>query len=160
MADASNTGVDWSRHEPVVLEASQGPFTPIIDRRARVPEPLPVRLMAISDVRLVAPAGAEREMDALYVDILGFERIPPLTSLIYRADNVTLSFELQERPVVHESLRATVVEVPSLGQTEHKLIDAEIPYTRQRSTAPGVESLVLLDPAGNWLELVESRLIG
>ncbi len=159
MADAPNSAVDLSRYEPVLLENSQGEFKPTIDRRARVPEPLPVRLMAIADVRLVAPAGVEREMDALYADILGFERMEPMTSLIYRADNFTLTFELQEGPIVHESLRATVVEIPSLGQTEHKLIEAEIPYTRQRSTAPGVESLVLLDPAGNWLELVESRLI-
>jgi hypothetical protein len=139
------------------LEPGNAEFQPVIDRRARVPEPLPVRLVAIADVRLPAPAGVE--LNAFYVKLLGFERMQPLTELTYRADNFELHFEVHERPVMHDSLRALVTEIPSLREAEQKLIDGEYAYTRQRGTAPGTESLVLLDPAGNWLELVERREI-
>ena len=32
-------------------------------------------------------------------------------------------------------------------------------YTRQRGLNLGEESLVLLDPAGNWVEIVEMRVV-
>jgi len=49
--------------------------------------------------------------------------------------------------------------VLSLAETEQKLIDREIEYTRQKSLQPGTESLLLLDPAGNWIVLSEVRAI-
>ena len=141
------------------LEPANPEYQPVIDRRPRVPEPLPVRLVAIADVRLPGPAGAELALDEFYVGMLGMERTGPATELIYRADNFELRFDVKDRPVMHESLRALVIEVQSLREAEQKLIDAEMMYTRQRSTAPGMESLVLLDPAGNWVELVETRVV-
>ena len=38
-------------------------------------------------------------------------------------------------------------------------MEAKIEYVRQRTLTPGEESLVLLDPAGNWVELVEYRAV-
>jgi len=145
---------------PLELEQSAGEFRPVLDRRPVVPEPLPVRLVAIADVRLPAPAGVEKALDTFYVKMLGFERIEPLTQLIYRAENFLLTFELQERPVEHDSMRATAIEVPNLADAEQKLIAAELEYTHSRGIAAGHETLVLLDPAGNWIELVENRLLG
>jgi len=139
------------------LEPGNPEFEPVIDRRPRVPEPLPVRLIAIADVRLPAPAGVEVRLDDFYVQLLGFERLDPATALNYRADNFELHFQVHERPVVHDSLRALLIEIPSLRDAEQKLIDAQLAYTRQKGTTPGSESLVLLDPAGNWIELVERR---
>jgi len=141
------------------LEPANPEYQPVIDRRPRVPEPLPVRIVAIAPVRLPAPAGAELALDAFYVGMLQMERIGPETELIYRADNYELRFDVKDRPVLHESLRALLIEVPSLREAEQKLIDAEMVYTRQRATAPGTESIVLLDPAGNWVELVEARVV-
>jgi hypothetical protein len=197
------------------------------DRRARMPEPLPVRLVAVADVRLPAPAGAERALDAFYVDLLGCLRegappnprrliepllgvpgpapvtAPPLalglrnaedkpvgsiepagtdasprteaasvgssgamnTSTgavlpgpVYVADNFRVRFDILEGLVERESFRSLTVEVPSLAETEAKLMEAEMEYSRQRGLTLGEESLVLLDPAGNWIELVEMKV--
>jgi hypothetical protein len=38
-------------------------------------------------------------------------------------------------------------------------MEAKIEYMRQKTLTPGQESLVLLDPAGNWVELVEYRAV-
>jgi hypothetical protein len=46
-----------------------------MDRRPLIPEPPPVRLLAVEDVVIEAPAGTERELDALYVEVLKFERL-------------------------------------------------------------------------------------
>lgn len=118
-----------------------------------------MRLVAVDDVRLLARAGVEVKLDAFYVDLLGFERVPPETELNYRAENVGLRFEVLERPVEHEHLRPQGIEIPSLAELELKLIEAEEEYVRQRGVLPGMETIVMRDPAGNWIELVELRSI-
>jgi hypothetical protein len=132
-------------------------FHPQKDVRPRMPEPLPIKLVAVEDISLPAPAGVEVQLDQFYVQLLGFERMEPLTELIYRAENFSLHFDVQDRPVEHDSMRAQGIEVLALADAEKKLIEAEIEYTRHRGITPGMESLLLLDPAGNWIELVESR---
>ena len=122
-----------------------------------MPEPLPVRLVAVEDVTLSAPADIENELDALYIDLLEFERIEG--ELAYRADNFTLRFKLSHQPLTHESLRAQGIEVISLAAAEKKLIEAKIEYTRHRGLTPGSQTLLLLDPAGNWLEIAERRIV-
>jgi len=138
------------------LEPATG-LTPRADRRPRMDEPLPVRLVAVEDVRMPAPAGVEVQLDALYVGVLGFERVPPETELHYRSENFTLHFELQEAPVEHDNLRPQGIEIPSLAEMELKLIEGEYEYVRQRGVMPGTETIVMRDPAGNWIELVELR---
>ena len=127
------------------------------DQRPRMPEPLPVRLVAVEDVTLPASAEMRDELDAIYIDLLEFERVEG--ELAYRADNFTLRFKLMPQPVAHDSLRAQGIEVLSLAELEKKLIEAEIEYTRQRSLTPGLQSLLFLDPAGNWLEISERRIV-
>lgn len=141
------------------LEPGNPDFRPIIDRRVRMPEPLPVKLVAVADVRMPAPAGVEVKLDEFYIDMLGFERFEPLTALIYRAENFTLHFDVQERPVTHEDMGPQMIEVPSLADAEHQLIHREIEYIRQKGVSPGRETLLLMDPAGNWIELIEMRRI-
>ena len=140
------------------LEPETG-LRPTIDRRQRMDEPLPVKLVAVEDVRMPAPAGVEVQLDKFYVGLLGFERTPPDTELHYRAENFTLHFELQERPVEHDGLRPQGIEILSLAEMELKLIEGEYEYVRQRGVMPGTETIVMLDPAGNWIELVELRSI-
>ncbi|HEV2292567.1 MAG TPA: VOC family protein [Tepidisphaeraceae bacterium] len=138
------------------LEPSSG-IQPLVDRRPRMDQPLPVKLVAVEDVRLPAPAGVEVKLDAFYVELLGFERMPPDTEMNYRAENVALRFDIQEQPVEHENLRPQGIEVLSLPETELKLIGGEYEYVRQRGILSGTESIVMRDPAGNWIELVELR---
>jgi len=140
------------------LEASIG-IQPVVDRRPRLDEPLPVTLVAVNDVRMPAPAGVEIKLDAFYVGLLGFERMVPETELHYRAENFVLRFEVHERPVEHENLRPQGIEIPSLAEAELKLIHSGYEYVRQRGVLPGMETISLRDPAGNWIEFVELRSI-
>jgi hypothetical protein len=151
-----------------------------------MPEPPPVRLVAVDDVRLQAPTGVERQLDSFYVMLLGFEREdveikPPRPRIassprrakepiessagvapgpIYRAENFRLRFQAVEPPVPHPSLRPQGIEVPSLNEAQARLTDAQIEYARERGLVPGQERLLLQDPAGNWIELTESRTAG
>jgi hypothetical protein len=167
-----------------------------------MPEPLPVKVLAVEDVRLPATAGLETRLDDFYVGLLGFERVdvdlprprpkvepmpgvreegrdwpvmrrgriglpPALLSSdrphtfgpVYRAENFRVHFHLIEGLVERESLRPLGIEVLSLAEAEEKLGGAEVEYARQRGVTPGQESLLLTDPAGNWVELVEMRVI-
>jgi hypothetical protein len=206
-----------------VSDGGAAPGAP--DSRPLMPEPLPVRLVAVADVRLPAPAGVERALDAFYVDLLGCVRegappkprrlIEPLLGVrteapvtapplalglrnredepatkpaelpdaapgceapaaaevrtpsgrralcgpVYLADNYAIRFDILEAPVERVTFRPLTVEVPSLAEAEAKLMEAEMEYTRQRGLNLGEESLVLLDPAGNWVEIVEMRVV-
>ena len=144
---------------PLELETPTQPIDPARpDRRPHMPEPPPVRLVAVEDVHLPAPAGAEVQLDAFYVGLLKFERMPG-QQLAYRSENFLLHFDIGEAPIEHESLRPLGVEIPSLGELEQKLIEREMEYTRLRGTTPGRETLLIRDPAGNWVEVGEVRLI-
>jgi hypothetical protein len=141
----------------VELEEASIDFKPPADGRPKMPEPLPVKLVAVEDCRAVAPAGIEVELDRFYVGLFGFERIE--SELAYRAENFRLIFEVIERPQDRDSMRAIGVVIPSLAEVERKLIDEEIDYVWQRGLNPGTKSILLRDPAGNWVELTESREI-
>ena len=142
------------------LEETAAGFSLEPDRRARMPVSPPVRLVTVEDARLPAPAGAEPRLDSFYVGLLRFERDAASDFPVYRAENFRLQFEVLEPPLKREDMRPLGIVVPSLAEVEGKLVDAEIEYVRQRGLQPAQESLVLLDPAGNWLEISESRGVG
>lgn len=144
---------------PIELITPTGPFRAVMDRRPRMAEPLPVKLITIDHATLPARAGLEVQLDDFYVGLLGFERALPQESIIFHAENFDLIFDVLEPPVERDTLRALGVEVLSLAEAEQKLIDREIEYTRQKSLQAGAESLLLLDPAGNWLVLNAVRSI-
>ncbi|MDB5296317.1 MAG: hypothetical protein JWO31_2300 [Phycisphaerales bacterium] len=162
------------------------------DRRPTVPEPPPVRLVAVADVVLVTAPGRERELDAFYVGVLRFERadepppalrlvepilgaavpvVPParvdrplppvpadaLQGPVYRAENCRVSFHVREPLIERNSVRAQGVEVPSLASVIEGLNGLEVEYTPQRGLNPGQRSLLVRDPGGNWVEVIESR---
>ena len=143
---------------PIELEAPTG-IDPVADRRPRMDEPLPVRLVAVADVTLPVIAGLEVDLDRFYVGLLEFLRDPDPRQLIYHADNFALRFVVQELLPQRGEYRPVQIEVQSLTVAEHKLIEAKLEYVRQRTLTPGQDSLVLLDPAGNWVELVEYRAV-
>jgi hypothetical protein len=203
-----------AEEHPIELEPAGGSVeTGDADPRPRMPEPLPVRLIAVANVRLQATAGLELQLDAFYVGVLGFERdgapratprltepllggdrvgttAPPLAlglrndeeppaaidrvprssddigrgkfmpGPVYLAENFRLLFEVVEGRIIRDDLRAVRIEVPSLGEAEAKLLEAKMEYTRQRGLQPGEESIVLLDPGGNWAEITEMTRVG
>lgn len=141
------------------LEESPIPFTPLTDKRPLIPEPLPVRLLTVEDATLLTSAGLETQLDAFYIDLLKFERDDKAEGLVYRADNFRLRFEVIEMRPDREVFRPVGIEVPVLTDVEHRLIEREIEYSRQRGLTAGQERLVLRDPAGNWIEIAEYRKV-
>jgi hypothetical protein len=125
-------------------------------------EPPPVRLVAVEDVRLPAPPGIDAELDAFYVGLWLFVRDIDEAGIVYIAENVRLRIEIvtDQKPIERETLRPQGLEIPSLAEAELKLVEAEHEYIRQRGLTPGQESLLLQDPAGNWIELFEVRRVG
>lgn len=128
------------------------------DSRPHMPEPPPVRLVAVEDVHLQAPAGLEKQLDDFYLSMLDFEREPARQGVIhYKAENVRLIFTIKETLPPRSDLRTTTVEVDSLADAEAKIIAREFEYQRMKGLTAGEEALLLLDPAGNWLSIRESR---
>lgn len=134
-------------------------FTPTKDDRPVMPPPLPVMLLTIEDARLAAAAGLERELDAFYVGLLQFERETKEAGIVYKAENFRLWIEVQEGPVLRDDMRMLGVVVKSLPDLMRKFREAEIEFSRERGLTAGDERLVLLDPAGNWLRIMQSKLI-
>ena len=146
--------------DPLELEPSFGIET-ASDSRPRMDEPPPVRLISVDDVRLLTSPDLEPELDAFYVGLWQFQRDTTQSGLIYRAENFRLRFEpISSDPIARQTLRPQGILVLSLPDAEHKLIDLEWEYIQQISLTPGQESLLLQDPAGNWIELFESHRIG
>jgi hypothetical protein len=142
------------------LEESQGILVrPPADYRSRMEEPPPVRLLTVDDALLPAAAGLERELDSFYVDLLKFVRDAADDAIVYRAENFRLGFEIVECPSPPPDFRPLKIEVPLLRDFEKALVEREIEYARQKGLLPGQESITLLDPAGNWVEVTESRPI-
>lgn len=138
----------------VHLDQPNFTFKPGRDVRPHMPEPPPVRIVAVEDVTLPASAGMERDLDAFYVDLLEFERDEKEEAeIVYRAENLRLRFRLVEGPATRADYRPLVVEVLNLRDAEKKLIDEELEYERHKGLTPGQERLVLFDPAGNIVEL-------
>ena len=141
------------------LEPSANVTLPRPDKRPLIPEPLPVKLVAIEDVHLPASAGLEIQLDAFYVEMWEFERDESEPGLVYRADNFRLRFDVIEPPIARDELRPVQIEVRSLREAEHKLLEAKLEYERQKGLTAGSDVLLVLDPAGNWVALVEAKAI-
>ena len=62
------------RSEQIELDPVQNEIDLEEDRRPKIEEPPPVRLISIDDCVLWAAAGLERQLDEFYVGLLKFER--------------------------------------------------------------------------------------
>ena len=145
--------------EPIEPIAPTAPFQSTADTRPRMPEPLPVKLVTIDHAHLAAAAGREVELDEFYMTLLGFERIDMPETLAYHAENFDLLFDILEPPLERDTLRPLGIEVLSLAEAQLKLIERQIEHIRQQGLLPGHDSILLQDPAGNWIALSESRAI-
>jgi len=160
------------------LEPATGRYVaPARDRRPFMPEPPPVRLVAVEDVLVEAPAGVEPALDDFYVAMLQLEREDAqprprgshhshhshqtqqedLAEIVYKAENVRLRLVVREPPLPRPDMRPIGIEVRSLADAEAKIIAREREYERLRGLLAGQDSLMLRDPAGNWVAIVESR---
>ena len=142
------------------LEETSDEFEPPLDRRPRMVPPPPVRLLAVEDVRLAATTGQEAALDDFYVKLLRFERMIEEERPVYEAENFRIRFNWIEGLVERDDFRLLGIAVPSLAQLEGRLVEAKIEFVHQHGLQPGREALVLQDPAGNWLQLMEYRLVG
>jgi hypothetical protein len=138
----------------VELQEPSIAFTPAKDTRPPMPEPPPVRLVAIEDVHAPAAAGLETRLDAFYVGLLKFLREgADAGRIIYKSENWRLHFDVLEPPIGREDFRPVGIDVPSLVLLERELIAGKIEYQWQKGLAAGQETLLLQDPAGNWLQI-------
>jgi hypothetical protein len=138
----------------VELEETGIDFKPAKDTRPRLPEPPPVRLVAIDDVHVPAAAGIETRLDAFYVGLLKFLREgADVGQITYKSENWRLYFDVLEPPISREDFRPVAIEIPNLGSLERELIDREIEFEWQKSLLPGQEQILLQDPAGNWVQV-------
>jgi len=142
------------------LEEPQTPFKPVPDRRPDMPEPPPVQVVAIADISLLATTGMEHDLDAFYVGVFRFERGSDTDRVIYLAENVAIRFRFVEGLVRRDDFVPTGLLVPSLPALRQRLVDQEILFERQQGIQSGMESVVLQDPAGNWLSVSEFRRVG
>jgi hypothetical protein len=146
--------------DPIELEPSAGK-TLAPDARRLMPEPPPVRVLAVADVHLPTATGVQNELDAFYVDLLGFERVTLADDVpTYRAENFALVFDVQEPPVNRDGLIATMIQVPSLSMLRTELDAREIPFESVRGLTPGHHHFMIKDPAGNWIAVSEWRVVG
>jgi hypothetical protein len=146
-----------SEVEPIQVEESGQTLSETDDKRRKLPAPLEVRLVAISDVSLPYAAGSEPKMDQLYVKQIGLERVKETPRLAYRADNCCIMFSPHEGLIHRDQCRPLRIEIPALSEMEKKLAERQVGYEKQRGLTPGTECLVVYDPSGNCLEIVESR---
>ena len=132
-------------------------FVATADRRRPLPPPPPVMLVTVEDARIGAAAGLERELDAFYVGLLQFEREVDVERIVYKAENFRLWVDIQEGPILRDDMRMLGVVVKSLPEAMRKFRESEIEFSRERGLTAGDERLVLLDPAGNWLRVTQSK---
>jgi hypothetical protein len=148
-----------ARDGKIRVEASSSPAPKgQSDRRPKMEEPPPVRLVAVEDCQLWAAAGLERELDEFYVGLLNFERQEAENEIIYRAENLRLRVGVLECPLPREDYRPLALAVDSLGALVGRLNDAKIEFVHHYGLTPGHDNLLVSDPAGNPVEIIESRI--
>jgi hypothetical protein len=140
------------------LEESSIEFKPVHDNRPHMPEPPPVRLVAVEDVHVPAASGVERELDAFYVDLLRFEREGnDEGAIVYKAENQRLCFDVLEPPIERDTMRPTGIEILNLVELQRILAEREAEFIFQKGLVPGQENILLQDPAGNWVQISQFR---
>jgi hypothetical protein len=151
------------RSEQIELDLPSDAFEVGEDRRPRIEEPPPVRLISIDDCMLWAPAGLERQLDEFYVGLLKLEREETSGDdsgheLVYRAENFRVRIQVLERPAQREDFRPLTLVVDSVNDLARRLTEAEIDFHRHRGLVPGLDNLLLSDPAGNPVSIGENRV--
>jgi catechol 2,3-dioxygenase-like lactoylglutathione lyase family enzyme len=123
----------------------------------------PPRLLAIENVHLTAPAASRAALVEFYVDLLGFEHLddadgPDRVKLRgLPRSGPRLLIDLVEEPADKPMRRRALLQVDGLGQYAEALKDRRIPYEWVRGWFFFDRRICLLDPGGNWIELISSH---
>jgi hypothetical protein len=142
------------------LEPEGKPLDVTPDRRPTLPQPLPVRLVAVADVRLPCPLDPEvlQLLDGFYVECLKMVRIAgDETTRTYQADNFCLILQGQEGIVHREKLEPTMIEVDDRKTFQDAIIEREMEFEWMRGLVLGGDFILVKDPAGNWIGVLEHR---
>lgn len=141
--------------DPIPVETEATAHAPQArDLRPTIPEPPPVRLIAVENVRHTTVAGLEKQLDDFYVRVLRFVRSSE-SGIKYEAERHSIVFDIVEQPRSTEDYHPTGIVVRSLAEVVHELSAADVEFQRQKSITPGIESILLQDLAGNWVEIHE-----
>ena len=123
----------------------------------------PPRVLAIDDVRLIAPAEQAEAMTSFYAQVLGLDVLKPLAEgrgLAFRGlaragPRVIVRFdEPREDRAVRRQL---ALEVRSLQEYAELFLDRGIEHEWARGWFYFERRLMLFDPAGNRVEMVATH---
>ncbi len=123
----------------------------------------PPRVLAIDDVRLVAPAEQADAVAAFYTDVLGLDSLKPLPEeqgLAFRGlaragPRVIVRFD---KPREDRAVRRQLaLEVRSLQECAELFIDRRVEHEWASGWFYFERRLMLFDPAGNRIEMVASH---
>jgi hypothetical protein len=129
------------------------------DRRPTLPEPPPVRVEAVADVRLPMSAGLEVLLDAFYTELLPMVRREGEFPA-YDGERFGIVFEVIETRPERQEVRPTVLRVKGFDTFVSTLQERRIEFERLRGVHAGEDAVLLQDPAGNWLEVGAWRDFG
>lgn len=143
------------------LEQPDFQFTLPADRRARVPVPPAVQLLAVADVTMDVAPGKAKPVAEMFVALLQFEvESRDETQIVLRSGNARLIVREFKQAKPREDLMPLRLVVPSLASLRMRLGEMRIEYSYQRGITPGQRQVVFQDPAGGFVEVSESRQIG
>lgn len=120
----------------------------------------PPKLLAISDVHLPGPANARDALIEFYVGDLGFERVEATAGIVLRGwprSGPRLVLDLSEEVPPRPMRRQALIEVRSLTAIAEVLTERRVPCEWSSGWFFFDRRLELLDPGGNWVELVTSH---
>lgn len=128
-------------------------------RRERIEPP---RILAIDDVRLTAPLSERAGLCRLYVDVLRLEEIQGepagrLVLLGLARSGPRLIIEWDDGPAAKPMRRQALLQVKSFTPYVEMLADQHVPFEWSSGWFFFDRRLGLLDPGGNWIELVSSH---
>ena len=127
------------------------------DDRPTLPEPPPVRVVALRDVILPTLAGLHDKLAAFYVGLLQF-RQDSADLLAFEAENVCVRFNLVvDYPLERDHTRPLGIQVPHYRAILERLQTGRSDFEVVRGLVAGNDAILIRDPAGNWIAIGELR---
>lgn len=153
--------------EPLPLEPPpETVIEPVHDLRPVMPVPPPVRVIAVEDVTVLAPAEHAAAIDRLMTEILPLVKEVPMKQAyvdagaigVYLAENVRVVYLARDEPPPSPR-HILQMELADLRGLRQRLQDAEIEYELSKRLMPGDVRVAFLDAAGNPIEVLENRAV-
>ncbi len=120
------------------------------------------QIHAVGDVRLESPPSCEERLRLFYRDLIGLREPGGASSasqLAFEAHGRRVVIHLSHEAMASPMRRRLLIQVDSLGRMWERLTARSIECWEYPGMGIGDRRLVVLDPAGNRIELKEERLI-